>query len=122
MKHYRGIPQFVRVGNYQFEVRVIDQDAADAGGFFGVTSPTDQLILIGDGQTAQCLADTFIHEVLHAICWLARIGFANKDKNNDEEDFVTHIAQGLCRFWQDNPEAAKWWARVNASQPVRELA
>ncbi|MFM0095655.1 hypothetical protein PQQ87_08580 [Paraburkholderia nemoris] len=117
MKHYKGMPKHVKIGNFYFDVQVIEKDTADAGRFLGSTRPSEQRILIGAGQKPQNLADTFIHEVLHGMCWVAEIGNRDQSKS-DEEDFVSHLAHGLCQFWQDNPEAVKWWVRVNAMVPA----
>lgn len=115
--HYRGIPKNVKIGNFYFEVQVIDKDHADAAGFLGSTCPPEQRILVGAGQTPQNLADTFIHEVMHGMCWTREIGDRSEHKIG-EEDYVTHLAHAVCQFWQDNPEAVKWWARVNAMEPA----
>jgi hypothetical protein len=113
VNHYKGMPTRVKIGNFYFDVKVIDEDTGDAGGFFGSTCPSKQLILIQQGQKPHNLADTFIHEIMHGICWVAEIGQKNGNKD-DEEDYVTHLAHGMCQFWQDNPETVEWWARINA--------
>ena len=115
--HYRGIPKAVKIGNFYFEVQVIDKDHADAAGFLGSTCPSEQRVLVGAGQTPQNLADTFIHEVMHGMCWVREIGDRSEHKC-EEEDYVTHLAHAFCQFWQDNPEAVKWWARINSMVPA----
>ncbi|MGN8188675.1 hypothetical protein ACTJLD_22065 [Burkholderia sp. 22088] len=114
-KHYRGMPTRIRIGNVWFTLKLIDEDAGVAGGFFGAAAPSRQTVLIAGGQSPANLADTFIHEVLHCILWLCKT--QRDEKHDDEEEFyVTHLAHGLCRFWQDNPQAAAWWARVNSME------
>ena len=104
---YRGIPKTVRVGCYMFRVEVAEFEDAEADGTFGHMNPISQKIRLRPGMTAQNLANTFIHEVLHGIYFY--LGVA---EDNGEEEFVTKGANGLCAFWQDNPKAVAWWARL----------
>lgn len=46
------------------------------------------------------IADTIIHEVLHAICDDQKLKLAD----DEEERIVTALANGLTRFLRDNPE------------------
>lgn len=109
----------MKVGHLYFNVRPVDKEMGEAGGFYGCTNTADQEIMIQEGMKPHNLADTFIHEVMHAMCWVAEIGFRHQGPvPSDEEDFVTHLAHAMCRFWQDNPEAARWWARVATSEPA----
>lgn len=108
---YRGIPRAVRVGCYVFRIEVREFEDHEAEGSFGHMNPISQKICLRPGMNAQNLADTFIHEVLHAICWFHEIGsFGTGD--DPEEEFVTKIAHGLCQFWQDNPKAVAWWSKL----------
>lgn len=116
MKHYAGLPSRVRVGNLWFNVELVSCDAAAvADSFFGASSAIRENILIRAGQSPGNLADSFIHEVMHCILSLCRAH--DGGKREDEEEFhVTHLAHGICRFWQDNPKIAAWWARTNAME------
>jgi hypothetical protein len=46
------------------------------------------------------IADTIIHEVLHAICDDQKLNLAHEE----EERIVSALANGLTRFLRDNPE------------------
>tara|TARA_Y100000296_G_scaffold84947_1_gene119645 strand:- start:823 stop:1173 length:351 start_codon:yes stop_codon:yes gene_type:complete len=48
-------------------------------------------------------ADSFLHETLHAVCWV--YGVQDEDK---EERVVTTIATGLAQVFRDNPEVLPW--------------
>jgi hypothetical protein len=46
------------------------------------------------------IADTILHEVLHAICYDQKL----KLEDEEEERIVLALATGLTRFFRDNPE------------------
>ncbi|HDR9086374.1 TPA: hypothetical protein QDB10_002265 [Burkholderia vietnamiensis] len=113
--HYGGIPARVKIGNLWFTFELVSENAGKAGQFFGCTSTGTQNVLIARGQSPSNLADTFLHEVMHCILWLCKT--QEDEKHADEEEFhVTHLAHGLCKFWQDNPQAAIWWATINSME------
>lgn len=105
--HYRNVPKSVRVGCYLFRIEVAEFEDHEAEGSFGHMNPISQKIRLRPGMTAQNLANTFIHEVLHAIYFYLR-----PNDEEGEEAYVTNGANGLCAFWQDNPEAVKWWVNL----------
>lgn len=107
--HYRGIPKKVRIGCYWFRVEVAEFEDHEAEQSFGHMNPISQKIRLRPGMTAQNLANTFIHEVLHGIYFYL---VPDRDSEDPEEDFVTKGANGLCAFWQDNPKAVSWWQRT----------
>lgn len=111
--YYRNIPKRVRVGCFWFRIEVAEFEDQEADGTFGHMNPINQKIRLRPGMTPQNLANTFIHEVLHAINWLSGAGVHTSESYNlTEEDFVTKTAHGLASFWQDNPKAVAWWART----------
>jgi hypothetical protein len=106
---YLGMPRSLKIGNFRFAVELQDAGDANASSSFGHMNPVNQMIRMAPDQNAQNLADTFIHEVLHAIHF--HFGLLGDDK--DEEDFTTMGAHGLCQLWQDNPQAMAWWVSIN---------
>ena len=54
-------------------------------------------------QPNDSMQNTFLHEVLHAICHV--MGLRETEK---EENFVRRLATGLCTVWNHNPAAFKW--------------
>lgn len=111
---YKGIPKRVKVGSYFFRIEVRDFEDHEAEGSFGHMNPINQKIRLRPGMTAQNLANTFIHEVMHAIYWFHSAGhfsLANGEQTirDIEEEYVTKGANGLCAFVQDNPRAISWW-------------
>jgi hypothetical protein len=105
---YKGIPTSLKVGNFRFAVDVEDAGDSQAARSFGHMNPVNHRIRVAPDQTAQSLADTFLHEALHAI----HVYFDLQD-DNDEEDFTLFGARGLCQLWQDNPKAMAWWVSIN---------
>ena len=51
----------------------------------------------------------------------SRAGADAEGWNEVEEDFTHKIANGLCVFWQDNPDAAVWWAHTNRLDDKEEI-
>lgn len=62
-----------------------------------------QTIGVVGSQPNDSMQDTFLHEVLHAICHV--MGLRETEK---EEHFVRRLAIGLCSVWNHNPAAFKW--------------
>ena len=108
-KHYRGMPKSVRVGCYNITVEVQLQCDGDARREFGHMNFCGNKIRLSPGQNPQQLANTFLHECMHAI---HRV-YGCLDSST-EEDFTHLGANGLCAFWQDNPHAMDWFIRNNA--------
>jgi hypothetical protein len=108
--YYEGMPQQMKVGNFWFAIELISQEASELAGSFGACNLRSQLITLADNMTPQNLADTLLHELLHAIHWVADV-----DDEADEEQFTLMTAHGLCQLWQDNPEEMLWWSQVNTA-------
>ena len=62
-----------------------------------------QTIDVVGSQPNDSMQNTFLHEVLHAICHV--MGLRETEK---EENFVRRLATGLCTVWNHNPAAFKW--------------
>ncbi len=71
----------------------------------------EQGIEIKAGLCGGTLADTFLHEVLHALFHTFSI-----EEKRPEETVVGQIASLLTGFWADNPKAQKWWAKLLESE------
>tara|TARA_R110002126_G_scaffold175915_2_gene324492 strand:- start:708 stop:1034 length:327 start_codon:yes stop_codon:yes gene_type:complete len=95
------LPKHIKVGPFDFPVRPISQALGrrlcEDGDFDGDT------IHIAAGQRGPALADTVMHELLHAIFKT----FALKDED-DEERIVSAIATALTGVFRDNQNFAPW--------------
>lgn len=94
---YDTMPKTVKIGGYRFKIKAAGKNSSDIAGVMGTAQYISMLIRIRMGLKPLQLANTFIHEVIHAIHW-------NYGLNDDshEEEFTNLTANGLCAFWQDN--------------------
>lgn len=98
-------PTSMNILGLQYEVKWTESD--DSGGdklgwcdFSGLT------IYIIEEQPKTALANTFMHELIHAIHYGMGI------KSTDEENLTNRITNGICAAWAENPEAFKWMASM----------
>ena len=112
-RHYRSMPKNVRVGCYNFIVEVQPQGDGEARREFGHANHCSNRIRVSPNQNPQQLANTFLHECMHAMHRTYGLGDESK-----EEDFTYVGANALCAFWQDNPLAVDWFLRNNALAAV----
>jgi hypothetical protein len=106
-KPWKEIPKSVVIGGYVY--RVVLKDDSDMPDNLGECRFNRHELWICRSQSVQSLANTFIHEVLHAIN-----GDRGLDDSSTEEQFTTQDASGLCAFARHNPTAFIWWFRTNA--------
>jgi hypothetical protein len=96
-----NLPTHIKVGPFDFAVRPISRELGlrlrEDGDFDG------ESIHVTKGQRGPALADTVMHELLHAIFKT----FALKDED-DEERIVSAISKGLVGVLRDNPNFAPW--------------
>lgn len=100
---YDGLAKEVRVGCYTFTVNVTEAADAAANNEFGHTNFLSLRIRLSPNQAPQQLANTMLHECMHAIHWV----YGLRD-DSDEESFTNLSANGLCAFFQDNPDVMTW--------------
>jgi len=94
-------PRRLKVLNLTYKVRFVA--SIEASGWCDFER---QEIVLAEGQSREALADTFLHEVLHAVGHLMGIDYES------EEQVVQTFATGLTTFWQANPVALKWWSSL----------
>jgi hypothetical protein len=102
-------PTFVRILNKRYSIEYVDKLQEQDLGRFGLCDTNNQRILIADQNSSEQIADTFLHEVIHAYTWEMKV----LDSENLKESIASRLATGLCQFWQDNPEATRWWQGLN---------
>ncbi len=111
LTHYKGIPTKVRVGCFTYSVIIGSPEDHEVEGTYGHMSSFMQHISLRPRMSAHQLANTFIHEVLHAIHYVYGLIKHPDEPQPSEEEYTTLSANGLCAFWQDNPEAMRWWVK-----------
>lgn len=94
-------PKRLKVLNLTYKVRFVA--SIEAAGWCDFER---QEIVLAEGQSREALADTFLHEVLHAVGSLMGVEYET------EEQTVQTFATGLTTFWQANPGALRWWANL----------
>lgn len=95
------IPQSVQV-SYQ-HIKISVGPCEDLGNY----DPNTHEIRIREKQKWQEEANTFLHELLHAVysCY-------NLDKKSDEEKIVSAITNGLMEVMTRNPEILNYFSKV----------
>ncbi len=97
-------PSKVKVGPIDYEIRWMDQVDSDATGCHGYINHPHLVIFLNKDMNSYKLADSFHHEVSHAILTNANVAEDHKD-----EDCVYALSRGWVAFWRDNPKTLKWW-------------
>lgn len=100
-------PTLVKVMNHDFEIKWVDGDVESGAQKYGWCNCNDQVIAVSSRLRSTQIADTFLHEVIHALNWMMEIKDGAK-----EEEICTRLSSALCCFWRDNPEALTWWSRM----------
>lgn len=94
------LPKTLRIGYETYRVNRLSPDANDEGNF---CSDTRTINIHADGAAPRKVANTIIHETLHAIFYQSGMG----NVTNQEEAIVNGIANGLSQVMRDNPEAMR---------------
>lgn len=94
-----GTPTLIKIGAVDYTVVIEDEPSEE----FGSCDTVTQTIVLSSNQTAQSVADTLLHEILHAI-WTESGLFMHK--RPDEETIVRTMSTWLRMVLRDNPHAA----------------
>ena len=106
---YKNLPKRVRIGSIWIKVIVGEHDDHEIEGSFGHFNQLKSVISLRPNMNSQQLANTFIHECIHAMNSISRAGVGLTDHYDIEEDYTSKVAHGISQFWQDNPSAVMWW-------------
>lgn len=105
------LPKEIKVLGLTYKIKFVPLE--DVGNDkLGWCDCTTLQLYIGEGQPKSALANTFLHEVIHAINY--SMGIAS----GDEENLTNRLANGLCAVWKENPDVFKWWA-ATVKEPVK---
>lgn len=105
-EHYKSMPKSVRVGFSTYKVTLMAEDDASIHGICGATNADRQIITIAEKMSPQQTANTLLHEVIHAIHTI--YGLTHRDQPPSEEEYTNLTTNGLCAFFQENPECLNW--------------
>ena len=97
----------VKIVSTDFEVQPIPSSEVDTYAVAGTTgqSPQSPAIRIAAHTSLTGLADTVLHEILHA-CWSTM----NLGPTEEEERAVSAMATALVAVMRDNPKLREWLA------------
>jgi len=98
------IPQRLIIGPSIVEIRLAPRGVSrdDGGALCGVFIPTTKSIEIDVNRlTGMELADTLMHEVIHAMFYF--YGWCAQEKHR-EESIASLLGTGLALLFRDNPE------------------
>ena len=87
-----------------FKLKFISLDSKDICDSHGWVDFNRELIALNPEQSVEALHDTFLHEVIHAVCYVMSIKMEEGD-----EQMTRRLATGLCMVWKDNKKAFDWW-------------
>jgi len=105
------LPKEIKVLGLTYKIKFVPLE--DVGNDkLGWCDCTTLQLYIGEDQPKSALANTFLHEVIHAINY--SMGIAS----GDEENLTNRLANGLCAVWKENPDVFKWWA-ATVKEPVK---
>src|SRR5690242_2885070 len=92
----------VRIGPFDIKIKLLEGEARDT--CLGTFSDTTMSISLRDKfETQQQEAETFLHELLHAVFSVA--GIHDKDSH---ERTVALLSTSLAGVFRDNPELIAW--------------
>jgi hypothetical protein len=105
-----SLPPFIRVGPYDIGIHVRTMEHQRDAGHHGTFSAGRlQIEMEPDAPSCVFMADTFWHEVNHAIYYVMGI----KDED-DEERTVSTLTTGQVQVLQANPWLLKWLTKALA--------
>lgn len=100
----KALPKTLKVGAFDYSVEAWDSLAAEASMNYGRCSLLELKIQVAENLAPQHQAETFLHEMLHAVCQQQSI----LHDAEDQEEVVRPIALGLAAVMRDNPDAIRW--------------
>ena len=100
------LPASVKIGPFVYRIEEMERRAPIRERCSGVTEHGPLLIRVQlDDFPAQVIAETLVHEIFHAIYWVA--GVLDEDR---EERIVRQMATMWAAVMRDNPALVKWLA------------
>lgn len=96
-------PTSIKIMGRDYEIIYVSPTPL-GGNYLGLCDNNRQVIYIEDYQTPVEEADTVLHEVLHAIRYMAKVEIDPAE----EEKMVSASATGLISVFHDNPGFAAW--------------
>jgi predicted SprT family Zn-dependent metalloprotease len=104
----KTMPKKVKIGYANYNIiqqkEILEGKGKKREELLGLCYMQESEIKICKSQSKEELANTLLHEILHAIMWSQGL----KLSESTEEKVVTQITNGLCCVIKDNPELISW--------------
>lgn len=115
-KQLSGKPETVKVGAHRYAVEYDDliYDRDEQQEYLGRVAYQTMKIQIKSGRAPSQMAETFLHEVVHAI--------SNDRRLNMDEHQVDQMAAGMLAVLVDNPDVfgARYFERFAESEATEQ--
>jgi hypothetical protein len=108
------MPKVVQVGPYTYKVVLLAKEMSE---LYGETDSREQAIRLHPDQARDSMADTLLHEVLHAVWHCSGL----HDGKYNEEQVVRGLTTWLLLVLRDNPELVSYLCEEEPEQ-VRQIA
>jgi hypothetical protein len=99
-------PTKLRVLNLTYQIKYVGDTEGVAANADGWCDASNLTIVLCKSLPKESMADTFLHECLHAI------GHSMDINWRKEEVVARRVATGLCTLWKQNPAAFRWWSSL----------
>lgn len=98
------LPTTLKIGAHDYKIEWFTHATGDALKEWGFCHVDEQTIGLSKRMGRTKAAETFLHELLHALTWL----FDLEAKQEAEEHYVCRLARGLTIVFRDNPALLPW--------------
>jgi hypothetical protein len=95
-----------------YELQEVLESVGEGQREYGCYFSRDNTIYIYEGLTRLQMADTFLHECMHAHVHINGLKFAEMNESKAEEKAVNSISSATVQLWKRNPAAKKWWVSL----------
>jgi hypothetical protein len=102
-------PTSIKIGYIDYTVTWVDNKWSDSTGRRGEIDYCGREIFIVQDMDNLSIADTFIHELMHALMQHYE---RNIETPIERERAVEIMGAGLVMVWRDNPDVLKWWSSL----------
>lgn len=102
-------PNSIDIFNLTYEIRWENKEEHLPDDHYGRCSPAVPALVFWMPQSDQHLADSFLHELIHAI---NRHHGVDADESMTDEEIATRISSGLLTIWKQNPRIFRWWLKL----------
>lgn len=100
-------PTTIRIGAHDYDVEPLPEEEAQQNQQYGDFSKWDETIRIRFNGSVWQIADTLIHEVLHALYYHYKIS-----KKTGEEKTVSCLSSGITQVIRDNDDWVLWLSEL----------